>query len=215
MDSNLIKLARQLEQGNFLKEADQVRHLIEHGHIKVAMITDDPISEGLRYHIDRNIPLTQPVYRLFSKAYFDLLTEARTLHKSGKLILDDHSEWILDSDNGKFAEYKGYVVPLDHPMMLEEEESILKMAAEYKGKNVQLGKPRYIRKGEPGYGRKKSVVYVKDGDRVKRIMFGDPNLSVKPGNPKARKSFMARHKCHTKKDRTSAGYWACHFPPNW
>ena len=39
--------------------------------------------------------------------------------------------------------------------------------AEYRGKKVTLNKPRRIRKGEPGYGRKKSVVFVRDGDKIK------------------------------------------------
>jgi hypothetical protein len=36
--------------------------------------------------------------------------------------------------------------------------------ATYKGKSVSLNKPRRIAKGETSYGKKKSVVYVKDGD---------------------------------------------------
>lgn len=90
-----------------------------------------------------------------------------------------------------------------------------KTAAEFKGQKVTLNKPRYLKQGEPGHGRKKYVVYVKKGDRVKRITFGDPNLSSKPSNPDARRSFKARHKCDTKKDKTTPGYWACRWPPNW
>ena len=45
--------------------------------------------------------------------------------------------------------------------------------AEYQGKKVSLDKPSRISKGEPGYGRKKFKVYVKDGDKVKKVMFGD------------------------------------------
>jgi hypothetical protein len=41
--------------------------------------------------------------------------------------------------------------------------------AEYQGKSVKLDSPSRIQKGEPGYGRKKFKVYVKDGDRVKRL----------------------------------------------
>ena len=51
--------------------------------------------------------------------------------------------------------------------------------AKYKGKNVSLNKPRRIRKGETSYGKKKSVVFVMDGDRVKRVTFGDPNMKIK------------------------------------
>ena len=32
--------------------------------------------------------------------------------------------------------------------------------AEYQGKKVTLNKPRALRKGEPGYGKKRKVVFV-------------------------------------------------------
>ena len=51
--------------------------------------------------------------------------------------------------------------------------------ATFKGKKVTLNKPRRIAKGETSYGKKKSVVYVTDGDRVKRVTFGDPNMRIK------------------------------------
>ena len=47
--------------------------------------------------------------------------------------------------------------------------------AKYKGKSVRLGKPSRIRKGQAGYGRKKSQGYVRAGKRIKRVTFGDPN----------------------------------------
>ena len=77
------------------------------------------------------------------------------------------------------------------------------------GKSVTLNSPRPIKKGEPGYGRKKSVVYVKDGDKVKKVMFGDPNMKIRKGNAAARKSFRARHKCDTATDKTTPRYWSC------
>ena len=80
---------------------------------------------------------------------------------------------------------------------------------EFQGKNVKLNKPSRITKGEPGYGRKKFKVYVKDGEKVKKVMFGDPNLSIKRTNDAKRKSFRARHKCDTAKDKTKARYWSC------
>ena len=81
--------------------------------------------------------------------------------------------------------------------------------AEYQGKKVTLDKPSRITKGEAGYGRKKFKVYVKDGDKVKKVMFGDPNLSIKRFSDAKRKSFRARHKCDTAKDKTKARYWSC------
>ena len=51
--------------------------------------------------------------------------------------------------------------------------------AEYQGKSVKLNSPSAISKGEPGYGRKKSKVYVMDGGKVKKVMFGDPNMKIR------------------------------------
>ena len=67
--------------------------------------------------------------------------------------------------------------------------------AEYKGRKVTLNKPRRIRKGETSYGKKKSVVFVMDGDRVKRVTFGDPNMKIRKNEPGRRKNFRARHNC--------------------
>ena len=81
--------------------------------------------------------------------------------------------------------------------------------AVYQGKTVELNSPRRIRKGEPGYGRKKSLVYVKDGSKVKKVMFGDPNMKIKKQDPASKKSFDARHNCDNPGPKTKARYWSC------
>lgn len=81
--------------------------------------------------------------------------------------------------------------------------------AKYAGKTVSLNVPSRISKGEPGYGRKKSKVYVMNGKKVKKVMFGDPNMSIKKGDPKRRKSFRARHNCSSPGPKTKARYWSC------
>lgn len=82
--------------------------------------------------------------------------------------------------------------------------------ATYQGKTVTLNKPSRITKGEPGYGRKKSKVYVKNKKgKVIKVMFGDPNMEIRKDNPAARKSFRARHKCDTATDKTTPRYWSC------
>jgi hypothetical protein len=82
--------------------------------------------------------------------------------------------------------------------------------ATYQGKTVTLNKPSRIGKGEPGYGRKKSKVYVKNKNgKVIKVMFGDPNMEIRKDNPEARKSFRARHKCDTATDKTTPRYWSC------
>ena len=81
--------------------------------------------------------------------------------------------------------------------------------AVYQRKTVELNSPRRIRKGEPGYGRKKSLVYVKDGSKVKKVMFGDPNMKIKKQDPARKKSFDARHNCDNPGPKTKARYWSC------
>jgi hypothetical protein len=81
--------------------------------------------------------------------------------------------------------------------------------AKYRGRTVSLNKPSRIRKGQPSYGRKKFQVFVKDGSKVKKVTFGDPNMRIKKSSPARRKSFRARHRCATAKDKTTARYWSC------
>ena len=81
--------------------------------------------------------------------------------------------------------------------------------ANYQGKTVTLNKPSRVTQGEPGYGRKKFKVFVSDNGKVKKVMFGDPNMTIKKNDPERRKSFRARHKCDTAKDKTTPRYWSC------
>ena len=72
----------------------------------------------------------------------------------------------------------------------------------YRGKKVTLNKPQ---KG----GSKKSFVYVKAGNKVKKVSFGDPNMKIRKNNKAARKSFLARHRCSNAGPKTKARYWSC------
>lgn len=78
--------------------------------------------------------------------------------------------------------------------------------AEYKDNNVELNKPT---KGDV----KKYKVFVKDPStgNVKKVNFGDPNMEIKRDDLERRKSFRARHKCDTAKDKTTPRYWSCRF----
>jgi len=76
--------------------------------------------------------------------------------------------------------------------------------AEYEGRKVKLNKP--FRTPD---GPKKFAVYVKKGDKVIIVRFGDPNMEIKADDPVRRKSFRARHKCDTANDPTTPRYWSC------
>ena len=75
--------------------------------------------------------------------------------------------------------------------------------AEYQGRKVTLNDP--IRGGS-----KKFYVYVKDGDKIKKVSFGDTTgLSIKRDDPARRKSFRARHNCDNPGPKHKARYWSC------
>ena len=162
------------------------------------------ISEHLNYHITNEVPLNDNIFRFGSEEFFNVINEARELYYEGMVELNEDDVELIESDFGRQVTLSsGRVVYLDTPM----EESFIS-EAEHNGKKVELGKPR-----RNSGGKKKYVVYVKNPStgRVKKISFGDVHggLTAKVSNPKARKSFAARHQCAKKKDRLTAGYWAC------
>ena len=86
--------------------------------------------------------------------------------------------------------------------------------AEYQGRKVPLNKPM---RGDV----KKFKVYVKDPKtgNVKKVNFGhggssarkagQKTMKIRKSNPKARKSFRARHNCANPGPKTKARYWSC------
>ena len=96
------------------------------------------------------------------------------------------------------------------PLGFPEDETEL-FDAEYQGRKVPLNKPM---RGDT----KKFKVYVKDPKtgNVKKVNFGHggtsakrPTMRIRKSNPKARKSFRARHNCANPGPKTKARYWSC------
>ena len=285
------------------------------------------ISEELQYHIDNSLSLTENVFRYGSPKYFDVINEARKLYSEGYHQWSEEEVELLESDRGRFFNYKGERLPFDFPMVNEQAfswdgtyaneideqgadtsrskdedkitlQDILELTkdikiinfptkklanivlnwndnpeeierisqveissqypilimvdendiiqwildgnhraqkalksnsetipaklikpsnlnpkskkifglseSEYKGKDVSLNKPK-------SGGPKKWYVYVKNPKtgKVIKVSYGSPVMTAKWNDPGARKSFAARHRCHMKKDKTKAGYWAC------
>ena len=162
------------------------------------------LSENLQYHIDKQIPLFETVFRIGSNAHLKLIKEARKMYSRNVIDLCEEDEHLIKTHLGEFALYENESVPLDLPMLEEAEID----EAEFKGKDVSLNKPK---RG----GSKKYYVYVKSPKtgKVKKVSFGDTTgLSAKIHNKEARNAFAARHDCKNKKDRTKAGYWSCNLP---
>lgn len=159
------------------------------------------ISDGLKYHINEGLNIFNSIYRTGSDAWINLINESRELHSKGFIELDDIDKWLITTDLGKKGIYEGKEVLLDLPFEYDLNE------AEYQGREVELNKPKR------GGGIKKYYVYVKNpkSGKVIKVSFGDVHggQTAKVSDPKARKSFAARHQCHMKKDKTKPGYWAC------
>jgi len=162
------------------------------------------LSEGLKYHIDNNKPLTEHVYRAGSQNYFNLWSEARALYSRGIIDIknQDDLEILTETQLGEFGIYEGKKVPLD--FIMEDVEEFIE-EADKKKKDPPIGKPK---RG----GSKKFYVFIKDKDKVKKVSFGQVGMSAKINDPKARQAFAKRHDCANKKDRTKPSYWSCRLP---
>ena len=79
------------------------------------------------------------------------------------------------------------------------------MSITYRGQRFSAyNKP----KRTPGKS-KKFAVLAKEGDKVRLVRFGDPQMRIRKSEPARRKPFRARHKCDEKKSKLTAGYWSC------
>jgi hypothetical protein len=165
------------------------------------------ISEELEYHINENLTLTNNVFTVYSKRYFDLINEVRDLWMRDLIHLNEQDEQIVMSDIGKIALFEGEIVYLDAPIEDEVEDLF---EAKYKGRTVTLNKPM---QGDV----KKFKVFVKnEKGNVIKVNFGFGGTSakgkvmrIKKSNPERRKNFRARHNCDNPGPKTKARYWSC------
>ena len=177
--------------------------LIESDELCGMSLTEDvSVSDNLKYHLAKQLPLSETIFRTYSESYFELLEEVRKLYFENKIELCDSDAELVESDLGKKEMFEGREVYLDAP--IEVVEDVI-MELKHRGRTVHLNRPFRT----PG-GPKKYAVYVKSKNgNVKKVTFGDPNLRVRGSSAARRKSFAARHKCSQKKDRTTPGYWSC------
>lgn len=167
------------------------------------------VSKGLNYHVTNKLPLYDNIFRVHSDSYYNLYAEARALTKKGILLLGEMDQKMInETDIGRFDVFEGQVVPLDSPILIEDEEYNVSSIneAEYKGKKVDLNKPHRI-----GGGKKKFRVYTKnDKGNVVKVEFGQPGVKIAK-SAAARKSFLARHHCDSPGPKWKANYWACNI----
>ena len=110
----------------------------------------DILSEGLKYHMDANKPLTEHLYRAGSDNYFNLWAEARSLYSREILEIthEDDLAVLTETDLGHFGMFEGKKVPLDFPMLNETNKIsadnlsriITSLGDDYSGENIGIGK---------------------------------------------------------------------------
>jgi hypothetical protein len=117
----------------------------------------------------------------------------------------DEDEMTFEDDDAFYEAFGELGFPEDETELFD---------AEYRGRKVPLNKPM---RGDV----KKFKVYVKDPKtgNVKKVNFGhggssarkagQKTMKIRKSNPKARKSFRARHNCANPGPKTKARYWSC------
>ena len=171
-----------------ISKEDAKNNITGSGEYKVAdaEITD---FDGARYYYNQNMPDSG-------------ILHIKSLSGVKAVSKDESIEESYDCDDTFFEDYGYLGYSIDENDMFE---------AEYQGRKVKLNKPM---QGDV----KKFKVYVKDPKtgNVKKVNFGHGGSSVKgkamkirKNNPKARKSFRARHNCDSPGPKTKARYWSC------
>ena len=137
--------------------------------------------------------------------------------KKKKAKKESIEDWYLDNETRQSYmerygdEWEKNLNNTYERMLLKLSESLYQhdiVESEYQGKKVELNNP--IRTSENP--NKKFKVYVKnEKGKVVVVRFGDPNMSINRDDPKARKSFRARHQCDTDPGpKWKARYWSCY-----
>ena len=128
------------------------------------------------------------------------------------LSTDESYEPFPEADEMTFEDDDAFYEAFGELGFPEDENELFD--AEYRGRKVPLNKPM---RGDV----KKFKVYVKDpkSGNVKKVNFGhggssarkagQKTMKIRKSNPKARKSFRARHNCANPGPKTKARYWSC------
>ena len=96
------------------------------------------LSEGLQYHIDKQIPLFETVYRIGSDAHLALIKEARKMYSRNVIDLCEEDKELIGTHLGEFGVYKGESVPLDLPMLEQTYSGFLRNPEDPDSEKLEL-----------------------------------------------------------------------------
>ncbi len=178
----------------------KLKQLFDYLYSKAPKLNEDvTISDNLKYHINKKLPLTECVFRYGSEAHLNLINEVRELYNENKIKLSLEDTELIKTDIGLKDIFENEEVFLDLPLLNE---------SEYQGREVDLNQPM------KSSGNKPYKVYVKnDKGNVVKVEFGS-GMRAKINDEDARSRFNARHGCSKGRhnDKTKAGYWSCRLP---
>jgi hypothetical protein len=150
-----------------------------------SLVKKDILSENLRYHVDKQLPLTENTFRYGSQSFLNLWAEARYLYLREIIhVNDDDKEILLETNLGEYGMYEGKKVPLDLPMEDENPyepilEDIQVYSKIYESVNIENSyKLDDIKSNELGnefiftdkHGIKRKLMFLK-GNSVKLLWF--------------------------------------------
>ena len=180
-------------KNEFATKADAFAHAKEKGGKVMKKTFTHPTTgqQHVSYVVKEEVELDE------EQMYYSLV------HKTTKKVLSTHKDMASAKDEHRGMDHG--VQPHYYIATSKKEPKTFNMKeATYQGKDVPLNKPMA---GDV----KKSKVYVDpDGDgKAQKVNFGDKTMSIKKDQPGRKKSFLARHNCDDKNDKTKAGYWSC------
>ena len=146
------------------------------------------MSQELEYHLNNGIGISECVFMYGSEKFCDLIVEVRELYNDGKLLLEGRDKAIASLKTGEKAIYDGKEVKLHLPDYDRTAGKKLRVYLDSGKKDEKTGLPK-----------------------AKILRFGDPKRTIKNHDKEAASSFQARHKCDSKTDINTAGFWSCNI----
>ena len=199
----MVKLKKKKAGGDKYRYTALIDTKYSMNNVDVGLHSNDKSAiKSLNALLKRKFPKEKPLKEIkLNEACWVGYKQVGMKDKGGRKVPNCVKEVYNIYWENSLGESCGYTFEFDKDNELKE--------AEYQGRKVKLGKPT---QGDV----KKFKVYVKnDKGNVVKVNFGHggpgkgKGMTIKKDNPKARKSFRARHNCDTPGPRHKARYWSC------
>jgi len=200
---------------NYTKYIDDVTKMRQRGHVDSDQQIDSPNSAGSR-GLAKTTAFTNSPNQIMkgnmneSFTYEDMRTLINRIDGVNAPVQEEEYTPFPEEDEFDINEDEDFEEVLG-PLGFPEDEL---WEAEYRGRKVPLNKPMrgdvkkfkvYVK--DPKTGNVKKVNFGHGGTSAKKL--GQKTMKIRKSNPKARKSFRARHNCDNPGPKTKARYWSC------